>query len=112
MANYFEAVKNIKDDKAAKKKLEEEGELAKLLPEDVQAYSSCKEVGKPGRKFTKKHINTIHFLCCGFRVCGNKGPIFVALDEAFYKAPEKLKAPEVTASEDDKTLTEEPFSEK
>ena len=83
MANSLEAVKNIKDDKAAKKKLEEEGELAKLLPEDVQTYSSCKEGGKPGRKFTKKHINSILLLCYGLLVCGNKGPIFVALDEAF-----------------------------
>ena len=34
------------------------------------------------------------------------------LDKAVQKAPEKLKAPEVTYSEADKTLTAEHFAEK
>ena len=77
----------------------------------MQAYFSCKEGGKPGRKFTEKHINAIFLLCYGLRVSGNKGPMLAVLDEAVQKAPENLKAPEVTASEADKTLTEEPFSD-
>ena len=76
-----------------KNKLEEEGGLAKLLPEAVQVYSSCKEGDKPGRKFTRKHINDISLLCYGLRVYSNMGPMIVVLDEAVQKAPEKLKAP-------------------
>ena len=82
------------------------------MPESVQAYSSRKEGGNPGWKFTKKYTNAIIFLCCGLRVSGNKVPILAALDEAVQKAPEKLKAPEVTAYEADKTPTAEPFADK
>ena len=38
--------------------------------------------------------------------------MLAVLYEAVQKAPEKIKAPEITASEDDKTPTAEPFSEK
>ena len=43
---------------------------------------------------------------------GNKGPMLSLLDKAVQKAPEKLKAPEVTAYEADKTPTAEPFADK
>ena len=62
LAKYLEAVNNIEDNEAAKNKLQEVGELAKLLPEALQAYSPCKEGGKPGWKFTKKHIDAILLL--------------------------------------------------
>ena len=48
----------------------------------------------------------------GLHVSGNKGPMLLLLDKAVQKAPEKLKAPEVTYSEADKTLTAEHFAEK
>ena len=109
LAKYLEAVNNIEDDEATKKKLEEEGELAKLLPEYVQAHLSCKEGKKPGRKFTKNHINAIILICYGLRVSSNKVLMLAVLDEAVQKDPENLKAPEVTAFEADKTPAEEPF---
>ena len=59
MSKSLDDIKKIKDEEAANNNLEEEGELAKLLPKAVQAYLSCKEDGKPGRKLTKKHINSI-----------------------------------------------------
>ena len=67
----LEAVKNIEGDEATTNKLDEEGDIAKLLPEDVQLYSSCKEGGNTGKKFTKKHINAILLLCNGVHVSIN-----------------------------------------
>ena len=93
LVKSLEAAKKIEDDEAAKNKFEEEEELAKLQAEAVQVYSSCKEGGKPGRNFTKKHINAIILLCYGLRVSDNKSPMLAASDEAVQKAPEKLKAP-------------------
>ena len=40
LEKFLDAAKKIKDDKAVKNKLEEEGEHAKLMPEDVQVYST------------------------------------------------------------------------
>ena len=108
----MEAVKKIEDDEATKKNLDEEGELAKLLPKAVQAYLSRKEGGKPGQNFTRKHINAIILICYGLCVSRNKAPMLAALDEAFQKAPDKLTAPEVTASEANKNPAAEPFAEK
>ena len=82
LAKSLEAVNNIEDDEAAKNKLEEEGELAKLLPKAAQEYFSLKEGGKPRRKFMKKHISAIILICYGLRVSVNKGPMLAVLDES------------------------------
>ena len=108
----MEVFNKIGDDEAAKNKLGEEGDISKLIPEAAQAYWSCKEGGKPMRNFKKKHINAILLLFYGLCVSGNKAPMLAVLDEAVQKAPEKLKAPELTYSEANKTLPAEPFSEK
>ena len=78
----------------------------------VQAYQSFKEGWKPRHKFTTNHINDIILLCFGLSASSNKSLMLAVLYEAVQKAPEKIKAPEITASEDDKTPTAEPFSEK
>ena len=78
----------------------------------MQAYFSCKEGGNPGQKLTKKHINAIILLFYVLHVYVNKGPMLAALHEEVQKNPEKLKTPEVTASEANKTPTAEPFAEK
>ena len=82
LTKYLEYAKKIEDEEAVNDKLEEEGELATLLPEAVHAYLSCREGGKPGRNFTKKHINAILLLCYSLRVSGKKYMMLAALDEA------------------------------
>ena len=93
LASSLDDVKEIEDEEAKQTKMDEEGELLKVLPEAIQMFRDGIATKKFAKKFMKNLMSSILMICYSLRVLGKKAPMLKALEDAYENNPDKLVSP-------------------